>query len=341
VATETPKSLSILRDACARNGVAFTVLDGFSGFVARITKGTKSCLVGAAGVGVYPINRAAPFAIARDKAFTHYVLKQAGFSVPIGEHFFLHPPGPQYDRPPGRERSDAIRYAGKISDGFARPLVVKPNGGKGAKLVAFVRDQPGLNAALDRIAAIDEIALVQSFLDAPEFRLFLIDGEIAFAYAKLRATIRGDSTTPVRILLGSLSRPGPELGVSFADSLFFRSQLAERGLTLDSVLAAGTDIPVDFVSNISAGGQFAGFLEPREDLKHWARNLAQAVSLRVTGIDIFSPSKLANVDDIVVIDVNGSPNLGTLFELGHRDLVFGVWQTILSKTFDEPWPEGF
>jgi glutathione synthase/RimK-type ligase-like ATP-grasp enzyme len=337
LATEIPKSLSILRDACARNGVAFVIVDGFSGFVARLSKGTRSCLVGAAGIGVYPINRAAPFAIARDKAFTHYVLRQAGFGAPVGEHFFLHPPG-QYDRPPGRERSDALRYATKLSDGFARPLVAKPNGGKGAKLVAFVRDEGGLNAALDDIGAIDEIGLVQAFIDAPEYRLFLVDGEIAFAYAKSRAMIRGDGTTAIRRLFDALA-PAPDASPDL--SLFFRSQLAARGLTLDSVLAAGKEIPVSFVSNISAGGRFAGFFQPTSDLKLWARKLARTVSLRVTGIDVLSPSRLASLDDIVVLDVNGSPNLGTLFDLGHRDLVFEVWRTILNKTFDEAWPEGF
>ena len=337
MATEIPKSLSILRNACARDGVAFVIVDGFSGFVARLTKGARSCLVGAAGIGVYPINRAAPFAIARDKAFTHYVLRQAGFGAPVGEHFFLRPPG-RYDRPPGRERSDALHYATKLSDGFARPLVAKPNGGKGAKLVAFVRDEGGLDAALDRIGEVDEIGLVQAFIDAPEYRLFLVDGEIAFAYAKSRATIRGDGTTAIHGLCNALAQAPHD---PLADSHFFRSQLETRGLTLDSVLAAGKEIPTSFVSNISAGGRFAGFFEPTSDLKFWARKLARAVSLRVTGIDVFSPSRLANLDDIVVLDVNGSPNLGTLFDLGHHDLVFEVWRTILRKTFDEAWPEGF
>src|SRR5580693_5823804 len=173
---ETPKSLAILKEACARNNVSFEVVDGFSGFVARIGRSGKSLLVGAAGIGIYPLNRAAPFAVARDKAFTHYVLDRAGFKVPQGEHFFLNPQG-DYVRPPGRERADAVSFALTLSDNFAKPLIVKPNSGKGAKLVTFVRSEGNLGAALDAIAEIDDVALIQSFVDAPEYRLFLIDGE--------------------------------------------------------------------------------------------------------------------------------------------------------------------
>jgi hypothetical protein len=76
-------------------------------------------------------------------------------------------------------------------------------------------------------------------------------------------------------------------------------------------------------------------------LRDWARKLAGTVSLRVTGLDLFSRSELADVNDIFVTDVNGSPNLGTLYDLGHRELVLEVWRSILDKTFDNSWPEGF
>src|SRR5438105_188180 len=110
---EIPKSLAILRTACDENNIAFRLEDEFSGFVARLTKNGKNYLAGAAGIGIYPINRSAPFAIARDKGFTHYILAKAGFRIPEGEHFFLNPQG-DYVRPPGRERADAIRFAARL-----------------------------------------------------------------------------------------------------------------------------------------------------------------------------------------------------------------------------------
>jgi glutathione synthase/RimK-type ligase-like ATP-grasp enzyme len=334
---EIPKSLSILREACGRNDVRFEIVDSFSGFVARLSKGTRSHLVGAAGIGVYPINRAAPFAIARDKAFTHYVLQQAGFSVPEGEHFFLRPPH-QYILPAGRTRADGLRYAHRLSDGYTRPLVVKPNGGKGAKSVAYVCSEHELNHAFDDISPADEIALIQSFIDAPEYRLFLIDGEIAFAYGKTRATIEGDGHATVRALCEVIVQRGIPRVPDLLNSSYFRAQLEKRGVSANSILPRGMEIPIDFVANISAGGALLGLLEPGPQLRAWARRLASSVSLRVTGVDIFSPSGLADVQDILVTDINGSPNLGTLYDLGYRELVFDVWQTILRKTFDEPWP---
>ena len=337
---ELPKSLQILSEACAREGIAFTIVDEFSGFVARLSKGGRSVLAGAAGVGIYPLNRAAPFAVARDKAFTHYLLRQSGFAVPEGEHFFLHPPV-QYDRPPGRDRADAFAYAAMLSKRYTRPLVVKPNSGRGAKLVTFVGSEAELGAALDAIAPEDELALVQRLVDAPEFRLFLIDGEIAFAYRKSRSAILGDGKSSVRMLCERLTAARPEAFAGLERSPYLRAQFAASALGWNSVLPAGASLTIDFVSNISAGGTFAGFVEPSNALRAWARRIAGAVSLRVTGIDIFSHGAPDRTDDIVVTDVNGSPNLGTLYDMGHKDLVFDVWRRILRKTFDEPWPEGF
>jgi cyanophycin synthetase len=329
---EPPKSLAILREVCAKEGVAFEFVDTFSGWIARIAKQDKAFLVGAAGFGIYPINRAAPFGVARDKAFTHFLLSGAGFSVPEGEHFFLKERA-QYIRPPGRARSDAFEYAESLSSRYHLPLIAKPNAGKGAKLVTFVHNETDLEAAFNAIALEDEIALVQRFIDQPEFRLFLIDGEIVFAYAKSRAEITGDGKTTIADLCAAAKADSA--------STFVKAQLATRGLTPESRLEAGKTLAVDFVSNISANGRLAGFVEPTASLRSWARRIARTVSLRVTGIDVFSRSRLGEPEDIVVTDVNGSPNLGTLYDLGYRDLVFDVWGTILRKTFDEAWPEGF
>lgn len=332
---EIPKSLAILRIACDENNIAFRLEDEFSGFVARLTKGSKSYLAGAAGIGVYPINRGAPFAIARDKAFTHFVLGRAGFATPVGGHFFLNPQG-DYVRPAGREREDALGFANRLSGHYRLPLVVKPNSGKGAKLVTFVRSPEDLAAALDAIAGIDDVALIQSFIDQPEFRLFLVDGEITFAYRKARTTIEGDGKRTIAELCKAMSAM-----FDLGHAGFLQAEMQVRGLNGNTVLPSGGILAIDFISNISASGRFAGFLDPAPSVRDWARRLARTVSLRVTGIDVFSHSKLADPSDFIVTDVNGAPNLGTLYDLGYRDLVMGVWRDILRKTFDEPWPEEF
>ncbi len=336
---DMPRSLTILREACAENDVAFDVVDTFSGFVARISKGNGSHLVGAAGIGIYPVNRAAPFGIARDKAFTHYVLSRAGINVPEGDHFFVSAPKEGWRRPKGKEPADALAFARRISDGYATPLVAKPNSGKGAKLVSFIRSESALSRALDAISAIDDIAVVQRFIEAPEFRLFLVDGEIAFAYEKARATVAGDGNSSVRALVQT--QPARDPSFSPLESDFLKSQLEARGLSMASVLPAGEVLATDFIANISASGRFDGFVAPQPALRSWAGDVAKAVSLRVTGLDVFSCSKLRDPADIIVTDVNGAPNLGTLYDLGHKRLVLDVWKQILQKTFDDSWPEGF
>ncbi|HLF24285.1 MAG TPA: hypothetical protein VI565_10225, partial [Burkholderiales bacterium] len=321
-----PKPLQILSDICAQDGIAFEVLDGYSAHVARISKGGRSFLTGAGKVNIYPLNNAAAVTIARDKAFTHYVLREAGFAAPRGAHFFLTKERGRYRRPPGREHDDALRYAAELSRGFTLPLIVKPNTGSSAKLVTYVRSEAELRAALDEIAQDDEACIVQEFIEAPEFRLFLLDGEVAFCYRKTRALLTGDGQTSVRELFARMKGKPPS-------DAFLRHRLEKRSLTLESVLPAGAIIEADFVANISAGGLIAGFHEADADLRVWARKLARATKLRVAGIDVFSVSELRNLDDAIVTDVNGSPNLTTLHDLGHHDLVWNIWREILAKAF--------
>ena len=340
---ELPKTLAILREACDACGVGFEVVDTYSGFVVRLTKGPHSFPVCASKLSVYPINRATSASIARDKTWAHYVLEAGGYRVPPGDYFFLKAPRAGWERPPGRERADAFTYAARISDNFKKPLIAKPNAGTGAHFVSFVTSETDLRHALDMITGEDEIALVQSFVDEPEFRLFLVDGEIMFIYRKTRASITGDGLANVRELTTALAagaRKPIDLKTLLA-SPFLAWRLRDRELTPESILPKGDTLQVDAVSNISAGGQFTGFIEPSEPLRIWARGIARTIGLRVTGIDAFSRSELRDPSDIVVTDVNGSPNLGTLHDMGHRAIVQDVWKHILTKTFDEPWPEGF
>ncbi len=251
------------------------MVDTYSGFVARIAKGGRSYPVCASKLSVYPINRATAASVARDKTFEHYVLAGGGYAAPPGDYFFLQPPRAGWSRPPGRERADGVAFAARLSDGYAQPLIVKPNAGTGARLVHFVTGEAELHAALDAVAREDEIALVQSFVDRPEFRLFLVDGEIMFGYRKTRASIAGDGRRSVCELcaaLGSHKQAGAIL-----DSPFLAWRLARRGLTRQSVLPAGERLQIDAVSNISAGGQFTGFVALSDVLRDWARGLARTV----------------------------------------------------------------
>jgi cyanophycin synthetase len=340
---ELPKTLAILREACDASGVGFEVVDTYSGFVVRLSKAGRSFPVCASKLSVYPINRATSASIARDKTWAHYVLEAGGYRVPPGNYFFLKTPRAGWERPPGRERADAFAYAARVSEGYAKPLIAKPNAGTGAHFVSFVTNETDLRHALDVITGEDEIALVQSFVDQPEFRLFLVDGEIMFIYRKTRASITGDGLANVRELCAALAagaRKPVDLKMLQA-SPFLAWRLRSRRLTLESILPKGDVLQVDAVSNISAGGQFTGFIEPSEPLRNWARGIARTIGLRVTGIDVFSRSELADTTDIVVTDVNGSPNLGTLHDMGHKKIVQDVWKHILHKTFDEPWPPEF
>src|SRR5258708_40238890 len=104
----------------------------------------------------------------------------------------------------------------------------------------------------------DGLDPIQWFIDSLESRLFLIDGAIAFAYAKSRATLRGDGQTTVRTLCARISQGESPRASGLLTSSYFSPHLVAHGLTADSILPKAFEIPVDFVANISAGGTFQG-----------------------------------------------------------------------------------
>ena len=323
-----PRSLAILREIALARGLEVEVVDRFSGYLLRLrAPGSNRCFY--SGTGPLPAfsgNDMVLGAVCRDKAFCQQLLQADGIAVPEGGHFFVS--ADRRDcRPAGREQSDAERFASALSDNFARPVVVKPNSGARARNVHLARDLAGLRRRMHAIAAEDTACLIQAYVDAPEFRLFLVGGEVQFCYAKSRPATEGDGRASVAELVDRAR------AVQAVDEDHLAGVLAMRGWRLDSVPARGERLEIGFVANISAAGSFAGFVEAPGPVRDWCRRLHHTVPLEVMGIDVFSPSRLADAGDLVVTDVNGSPALATLHDLGHEDMVRGVWGAILERYF--------
>lgn len=321
-----PRSLSILADVAAEAGYAIEVLDRFSGYLVGIVdpRTGRRFLSGTGPMPAFSGNDMVLGALCRDKAFCHQLLEADGFAVPEGEHFFVSP-ARRDCRPAGREASDAIAFARRLSGDFARPLVVKPNSGARAQHVHLATDVTSLRRHMQAITAHDPICLIQALIDAPEFRLFMVGGRVAFCYAKARPVAIADGVATVSALLDAAGEG--------MDRDFVAADLRRRGLAMTSVPAAGTRLQLGFVANISNTGQFAGLVEVPPSVADWAARLHRSLPLEVMGVDVFSASGLADADDLVITDVNGSPALATLHDLGYRDLVREVWRSILARHF--------
>jgi D-alanine-D-alanine ligase-like ATP-grasp enzyme len=115
-----------------------------------------------------------------------------------------------------------------------------------------------------------------------------------------------------------------------ADPRFLAHLFATKGLRLESILDDGACLPIHFIANLSASGTFRGLIEPVPSLQHWAQRLFAALPLHVMGVDVFSASALGNTDDFVVTDINASPALTTLSDLGETEAVDKAWDAILA-----------
>lgn len=329
----TPQMVRCIAEiACAR-GYRFEILDDLTGNLARVSSGEAFFLTGGGRLCPYPLNRATPLAVAKDKAHCNAVLKHAGFCVPDGRHFFIRADKREL-RPDGCEFADAFAYA----DALGYPVFVKPISASGGNGAGAVHDPEELAYRLIEIAAIDWAVLIQPFLQRREFRIFIVDGDIQFLYEKRRPRVLGDGVSTIAQLLGA--KYGPQAFASPEDHhqtlLAFHRYLLAHGHDLEHRPKAGDVIELSSIANVSSVGEIHRFCEPAAWLQSWARRLGTATQLRVLGVDVMGDlDDEAPPEPPVILEVNGAPALLSVLRAGRRDLVDAVWGRIMDTYFAE------
>lgn len=326
MATEEPSELApplqILRKACERFGYSFRIVDKWSNRLVEVSDGRRSFLAGTDRISVYPLNSAVAVAVAQDKAHSYNRLAQCGYQIPQTGHFFVTDEHREL-RPPGREIADGVRFAGQL--GY--PVFVKPNRGSFARNAGPAYDEAELLTAFKQIGRKDYSVVVQPFLAFPEYRVFMLEGRVRFAYGKSRGTVTGDGTSPIASLL---RRAATQVTQESAQTSFIPRTLEQRGLTTDYVLAAGETLEVTPVANLAAGGRVREFHESvPETVSQWAAGIAEAMGLRLLGIDAFFPDGFEHPDTALVLDVNGNPTLTSVYQSGRQDLALETWRDII------------
>jgi glutathione synthase/RimK-type ligase-like ATP-grasp enzyme len=320
--------LEILRALCAKRGLEFENADPFSSALARIScsRTGRSFFAGTGSLPSYPGNDAVLAGIANDKAFTYALMRRLGVGTPGGDYFFTRKEFID-QRPPGKERDAARRFAAAHFERSDAPLVVKPNRLSRARFVTLARDPDEAMADFEALAAVDLIGHFQPLIEAPEFRLFIVNGEIVFGYRKGRPVIISDGRRTIEALAASARDAG------LVNPRYLAQELGRRGLSPQSILPQDEALAVNFIANLGASGDFLGFVAIGESLRGWVRRLHAALPLAVMGIDVFSASSLVDPEDCIVTDVNASPALATLHALGHEDVVEEAWDRILAIAF--------
>ena len=304
--------------ACAEFGLAFEDIDDGTGLLLCVTSKARSIHFGAGRCSWYPQNNSTAATLASDKYFANRILEEAGIATLGGDYFFLSGRHRSH-RPTGHERDDAIAYFRKLNQAaFAKPL----SGSRG-DFAQSLHGEAALDRYLHTVSQYYDSVLIQPIATGNEYRIFLLDDEIAYSVRKSRPFLLGDGVRTTRDLL-----------VTHNASLQTRSlspitMAAIDQASLDIVLPAGDRWEIPGRMNLSAGGVMT-FEAPRSDAAlAVARKAACALGLRVAAVDLFTDIG-GDPDATRIIEVNSNPSIRFLEESGRGDLILKIWRHTFS-----------
>lgn len=307
--------------AAAALGYEFRSLDGDDGYLFEVRDGARRAFFAAGSGTPYTLNDARAASIARDKAFCAEVLRQAGVAVLPGEMFFVTPRWSEM-RTPGRELEDALRYAATAK----YPVFCKPISGSNGLYAEVIESPDEFADYMSRVSREHFAILIQPYVRAMEYRVFVLNGRVLFSYRKTHPAVTGDGVRTLAELVAAAPRD-PEA-----------PPLKPRGLDDEGHKVAAGDIPkknravhLEGPANRSAGGSAAQLKDgaPRA-LADIALNATKAVGLSLAAVDIFDRQVPAYdpvmVSDPIVIEVNSNPMLATLEDHQRWYLIIEIWK---------------
>lgn len=304
--------------ACAAFGLRFQDIDGGTGLVFSVASKTRSIHFGAGRCSWYPQNNSTAATLASDKYFTSRILEGAGVATLGGDYFFLHERHRAH-RPAGHEREDAFAYFRTLD----AKAFIKPLQGSRGDFAQAVHGEAALERYLLAVSQHYDAVLIQPIVTGLEYRILLLDDEIAYSVRKYPPFVLGDGTRSVRDLLIAHDAALQPRGLSPSSATAISEPL------LDVILPAGERWEIPGRMNLSAGGRMV-FEAPRSGAAFTAaRKAARALGLRVAAVDMFTDIG-GDPDAIRVIEVNANPSIRLLEESDRADLILKIWRHTFS-----------
>jgi hypothetical protein len=304
--------------ACAEFGLSFEDLDGGTGLVFRVSADRRSIHFGAGRCCWYPQNNATSTTLAVDKYFANRILDAAGIATLGGDYFFLSEFHRSH-RPAGHEREDAFAYFRKLNGA----AFVKPLTGSRGDFAQRLHGEAALDRYLVEVARHYDSVLIQPIAAGCEYRIFLLDDEIAYCVRKSPPFLLGDGVRSIRDLLIAHNAELRARGLSSI------AVTAIEEFSLDDVLPAGKRRELPGRMNLSAGGTMTFEAPGSEAACAMARCAARLLGLRVAAVDLFADID-GKADEVRIIEVNSNPSIRLLEESGRDDLILKIWRHTFS-----------
>lgn len=264
---------------------------------------------------------------AGNKNVTKLILEESGIPVPRGLTVYN-----------SQELEEAI-------DELGYPIVTKPlngNQGKGASINIQTWKEALKGFAEAR--HFSDAVMVEQFLQGFDYRLLVINGKFIAAAKRTPAMVVGDGKSSIRQLVNQVNKD-PRRGVGHEKALTHikidkssRSILREKGLTLQSVLAAGEVLYLKKTANLSTGGTATDVT----DLVHpynvlMAERIAGTIGLDICGVDVMTTDIAIPLPETrgAVIEVNAAPGLRM-----HISPTYGLPRNVAEPIINMLFPYG-
>lgn len=239
--------------------------------------------------------------IVQDKELTKQLLDAVGVPVPKGR--------------PVTSAEDAWQAAQEIGV----PVVIKPqdgNQGRGVACNLNTREQV-LAAYAAAVEEGDEI-LCEKFAHGADYRLLVIGNKLVAASRREPPQVIGDGRHTMTQLVEEANKD-PRRGEDHATSLsklrlddIAKGVLAEQGLTVDSIPAAGQVVLIRRNANLSTGGSAADVTDlVHPEVAGRVIDAVRMVGLDIAGVDVVCQdiSRPLEHQGGIIVEINAAPGL--------------------------------
>jgi glutamate--cysteine ligase len=288
----------LLREA-VRRGVAFEILDRDENFVRLKRDGNIQYVRQATKTS---LDNYASILAMENKVVTKHILNEHGIRVPKGLDYT--------DRLSAK--ADYIYFKNK-------PVVIKPkstNFGLGITIIKNNTDPAIFERAVDIAFDNDSSILIEEFVQGKEFRIFVMNDEVVGILHRVPANVTGNGTLSIRALAAEKNKdplrgkgyhtPLEKIQLGEAEMMFLKAQ----GKDFDYVPRENETVYLRENSNISTGGDSIDFTDDiPESYKKIAVKAAQALNVRITGLDMIIPdyTQEATDENYAIIELNFNP----------------------------------
>jgi cyanophycin synthetase len=225
------------------------------------------------------------------------------------------------------------------------PLVAKPvNGNHGKGATIGIKNWEEAVAALAAAKKYSRAVIFERFISGYDYRLLVINHKFIAAAKRTPAAVIGDGKSTIQELIDKVNSD-PRRGYGHEKVLtaikvddMTMNILAERELTLDSVLPQGQDVWLKSTANLSTGGT----ADDVTDLVHpenvfMAERISRIIGLDICGIDVMTPDISIPVAEAkgAILEVNAAPG----FRM-HIAPTGGLPRNVAEPVIDMLYPPG-